>query len=103
MYLNVLNKRVNLPNQRCNLNILLLVLTVRQVNLLIYDIQYYFLMYTTVPFLWAPLDDSAGKNLPMQETQVQSLGWEDALEKEVATHSSILPWELPWTEECGGV
>ena len=64
MYLNVLNKRVNLPNQRCNLNILLLVLTVRQVNLLIYDIQYYFLMYTTVPFLWAPLDDSAGKNLP---------------------------------------
>ena len=46
----------------------------------------------------------SGKNLSaMQETQVQSLGWEDALEKEVATHSSILPWELPWTEERGGV
>ena len=43
-----------------------------------------------------------GKNLPaMQETQVQSLGWKDPLEKEVATHSSILTWGLPWTEELG--
>ena len=33
---------------------------------------------------------------------VQSLGWEDALEKEMATHSSILPWEIPWTEEPDG-
>ena len=39
----------------------------------------------------------------MQETQVQSLGWEDPLEKEVATHSSILAWEIPWTEEPGGL
>ena len=40
------------------------------------------------------------KNLPaMQETQVQSLGWEDPLEKEMATHSSILVWKIPWTEE----
>ena len=39
----------------------------------------------------------------MQETQVQSLGWEDPLEKEMATHSSILAWEMPWTEEPGGV
>ena len=37
----------------------------------------------------------------MQETQVQSLGWEDPLEKEMATHSSILAWEIPWTEEPG--
>ena len=37
----------------------------------------------------------------MQETQVQSLGWEDALEKEMATHSSILAWRIPWTEESG--
>ena len=45
---------------------------------------------------------SAVKNLPaMQETQVQSLGWEDPLEKEMATHSSILAWEIPWTEEPG--
>ena len=40
------------------------------------------------------------KSLPsMQETQVQSPGWEDPLEKEMATHSSILAWEIPWTEE----
>ena len=35
--------------------------------------------------------------LPMQETQVQSLGWEDPLEEEMATHSSILAWGIPWT------
>ena len=44
------------------------------------------------------------KNLPvMQETTVRSLGWEDPLEKEMATHSSILAWEIPWTEEPGGL
>ena len=43
-------------------------------------------------------------NLPaMQETQVQSLGWENPLEKEMATHSSILAWKIPWTEEPGGL
>ena len=42
------------------------------------------------------------KHLPaMQETQVRSLGWEDPLEKEMATHSSILGWRIPWTEEHG--
>ena len=42
------------------------------------------------------------KNLPaMQETQVQSLGQEDLLEKEMATHCSILAWEIPWTEQLG--
>ena len=39
----------------------------------------------------------------MQETQVRSLGWEDPLEKEMAAHSSILAWEIPWTEEPGGL
>ena len=39
----------------------------------------------------------------MQEMQVWSLGWEDPLEKEMATHSSIIPWEIPWTEEHGGL
>ena len=39
----------------------------------------------------------------MQETQVQCLGREDPLEEEVATHSSILAWESPWTEEPGGL
>ena len=37
----------------------------------------------------------------MRETQVQSLGWEDPLEKEMATHSSTLAWKIPWTEEPG--
>ena len=47
---------------------------------------------------------SAVKNLPaMQETQVQFLGWKDPLEKEMATHSSILAWKTPWTEEAGGI
>ena len=42
------------------------------------------------------------KHLPtMRETQVQFLGWEDPLEKEMATHSSTLAWRIPWTEECG--
>ena len=42
------------------------------------------------------------KNLSaMQETRVRTLGWEDPLEKEVAIHSSILAWRIPWTEELG--
>ena len=44
------------------------------------------------------------KRLPtMWETRVQSLGWEDPLEKEMATHSSTLAWRIPWTEEPGGL
>ena len=44
------------------------------------------------------------KNLPaMQETQVPSLGWKDPLEKEIATHSNILTWKIPGTEEPGGL
>ena len=44
------------------------------------------------------------KNLPvMWKTWVQSLGQEDSLEKEMATHSSILAWRIPWTEEPGGL
>ena len=44
------------------------------------------------------------KSLPeMQETQVQSLGWEDPLKKEMATHSSILAWRIPWTKEPDGL
>ena len=44
------------------------------------------------------------KNLPaVQETQVQSLGREDPLEKGMATHSSILAWRVPWSEESGGL
>ena len=44
------------------------------------------------------------KHLPtMWETRVQSLGQEDLLEKEMATHSNILAWKIPWTEEPGGL
>ena len=44
------------------------------------------------------------KSLPaMRETQVLSPGWENSLEKEMATHSSILAWKIPWTEEPGGL
>ena len=44
------------------------------------------------------------KNLPaMQETWVRFLGWEDPLEKGMATYSSILAWRIPWTEEAGGL
>jgi len=43
-------------------------------------------------------------NLPaVQETQVQSLGWEDPLEEKMATHSSVLAWRMPWIEEPGGL
>ena len=47
--------------------------------------------------------DSEVKNLPMQETRVQSLGWEDPLEKEMATHPTILAWENPWADEPYGL
>ena len=44
-----------------------------------------------------------GKPQEMHKMQVQSLGWEDHLEKEMATHSSILDWRIPWKEEPGGL
>ena len=63
-------------------------------------------MFTEALFTVGVPDGSWVKNPPaMQETQetwVQSLGWEDPLEKEMATHSSILAWEMSWTEEPGG-
>ena len=54
-------------------------------------------------YVWASLVAPKVKNLPsMQETCAPSLGREDSLEKEMATHSSILAWRIPWTEEPGG-
>ena len=51
---------------------------------------------------WASLVAQSVKRLPiMRETLVQSLGWEDPLEKEMATHSSTLAWKIPWMEEPG--
>ena len=53
-------------------------------------------------YSWASLVAQMVKNLSaMQETWVQSLGWEDPLEKGMTTHSSILAWRIPWTEEPG--
>ena len=55
-------------------------------------------------YSWASLVAQKVKNLSaMQETGVQSLGWEDPLKKEMATHSSILAWKIPWMEESGGL
>ena len=55
-------------------------------------------------FFWASLLAQMVQDLPaMQETQDRSLRQEDPLEKEMATHSSILAWEVPWTEEPGGL
>ena len=55
-------------------------------------------------FLLASLVAQTVKSLPaMQETRVQSMGQEDPLEKEMATHSSILAWEIRWTKEPGGL
>ena len=51
-------------------------------------------------YSWASLITQMVKNLPaMWETWVQSLGWEDPLKEGMATHSSILAWRIPWTEE----
>ena len=57
-----------------------------------------------LPFMGASLIAQLVKNPPtMQETRVQSLGWEDPLEKEMATDSSILAWRIPRTEKPGGL
>ena len=62
------------------------------------------IIHGIVLFVWAPRGGSVVKNLPaMQETWVQSLSWEDPLEKDMATRSSILAWKIPWTEEPGGL
>ena len=53
---------------------------------------------------WASLMAAMVKNVPaMQDTRVWSLGQEDPVEKGMATHSSILAWRIPWTEESGGL
>ena len=53
---------------------------------------------------WASLVAQTIKNLPaMHETWVRPLGWEDPLEESMATHSNILTWRIPWTEELGGL
>ena len=77
------------------------------------DVQDFCLYFTDFPSVWKCLGTfphqgfpggSVVKNLSeMQETQVWSLGQEDPLEKEMATHSGIFAWEIPWTKEPGGL
>ena len=60
------------------------------------------MFYICIHTHWGSLVAQVVKRLPaMQETQVRSLGREDPLEKEMATHSSTLAWKMPWTEEPG--
>ena len=62
-------------------------------------IDIYICIYLVNKKIWASLVAQMEKNLPaMQETQVQSLGWENPLEKGMAIHSSILAWRIPWTD-----
>ena len=72
------------------------------------NIELYFILDTSLPLLPIPISgyltpawpSKLVKNLPSnQEIQVQPLGWKDPLEKETATHSSILAWKIPWTKE----
>ena len=64
--------------------------------------SYFYLLISTTD--WGFPSGSDDRDLPaMQETLVQSLGWAHSLEEGVATHSSILAWRIPWTEEPGGL
>ena len=65
-------------------------------------IHFYYFLDSTYTVIWASLVAQRLKHLPpMWETWVRSLGREDPLEKEMATHSSILAWRIPWMEELG--
>ena len=66
-------------------------------------LHFWFILSLNI-FTWGFPGGSVIKNTPArQEMQVQSLGQEDPLEKEMAIHSSILAWEIPWAEEPGGL
>ena len=61
-------------------------------------------IYTPLYIKWGFPGGPVVKNLPVNaDSQVQSLGWEDPLKEEMAAHSSILAWRIPWTEEPGGL
>ena len=66
------------------------------------EYEEYIYIYIVYMYNWASLVAQMVKHRSaMRETQVKSLGWEDPLEKEMATHSSTLAWKIPWTEEPG--
>ena len=73
-------------------------------NLQILIMMKYYLEMSTLRLVTGYQPSLVAQNLPaMQETQVRSLGWEDPLEKDMASDSSILAWRIPWVEEPGGL
>ena len=76
---------------------------VSSIYFLAFFFSFFLLIFNPVPLVqWASLVAQRLKRLPgMRETQDQFLGWEDPLEKEMATHSSTLAWRIPWREEPG--
>ena len=75
-----------------------------QLSLYISTVWLFFFFFSLKPWCVASLVSQRLKHLPaMWETWVGSVDWEDPLEKEMATHSSILAWRIPWTEEPGGL
>ena len=74
-----------------------------QSSSLLYGLKHMFILICSIYYFRLPCAQFV-KNLPaMQETQVQSLGWEDPMEKEMVTLSSILAWRIPWTEKACGL
>ena len=72
------------------------------VNLLPVPRDKFVALPSSLGLLWCPAQTLKNPS-KMQETQVQSLDWEDPLKKGMATHSSILAWRIPWTKEPGGL
>ena len=73
---------------------------------MIFEIVLFYILKPTLllEHISTPLVVQTINNMPaMQETRLQSLGWEDPLEKEMVTHFGIFVWRLPWTEEPGGL
>ena len=74
------------------------------ISMLLISINHIPVIYVSVCLFWASLVAQMVKRLPtMQGTRLQSLGREDPLEKEIATHCIIHAWKIPWTEEPGGL
>ena len=89
----------------CKLSLLLGVLIIITINFTSISLtnELENVYYNTLSF-WTPLVVQMVKNLPaVWETWVSFLGWEDPLEKGMATHSSVLAWRIPWMEEPGGL
>ena len=100
-FLNMQGLRLAPADSLLSLNIFLVSL-IKQTSLNCFKCK---LIFRAIAFqCGASLAAQMMENLPaMQETRVRSLGWDDPLEKGMATHSSILAWRIPWTEKSGGL